>query len=53
VLAVADTSPAAQQFKIAELAFRRFINRDRVFSVKVRCSAVILPGSRRSGSNIL
>lgn len=31
---VADSSPAAEQFKLAELAFRRFVNRDRMFSVR-------------------
>eukprot|EP01103_Thecamoeba_quadrilineata_P014380 TRINITY_DN4277_c0_g1_i2.p1 TRINITY_DN4277_c0_g1~~TRINITY_DN4277_c0_g1_i2.p1 ORF type:complete len:663 (-),score=150.87 TRINITY_DN4277_c0_g1_i2:3-1934(-) len=30
---VADRSLAAEHFKIAELAFRRFVNRDRIFSV--------------------
>jgi len=31
---VADRSLAAEHFKIAELAFRRFVNRDRMFVVK-------------------
>ena len=31
---VADSSAAAEQFKLAELAFRRFVNRDRMFSVR-------------------